>query len=71
MRMSYRSIILISPSIAILAIETNGSGTEFVIVAQGGNDDWGNPRKLDITRFGVASNLTDSFYILMAMIGAT
>jgi hypothetical protein len=43
---------------------TNGGGNEFVIDDQGGNDDWNNPHKLDLTRFGVASNLTDSFYVL-------
>ena len=43
---------------------TDGDGTEFVIDDQGGPDDWTNPEKYDITRFGVASNLSDSFYLL-------
>ncbi|MBW1788482.1 MAG: DUF2341 domain-containing protein [Deltaproteobacteria bacterium] len=43
---------------------TDGDGTEFVVDDQGGPDDWTIPSKYDITRFGVASNLSDSFYLL-------
>jgi CSLREA domain-containing protein len=43
---------------------TDGDGTEFVMDDEGGPDDWTNPGKLDITRFGVASNLSDTFYFL-------
>ncbi|MFH1311994.1 MAG: YCF48-related protein [Candidatus Eisenbacteria bacterium] len=43
---------------------TDGDGTEFVIDDNGGPDDWTSPPKYDITRFGVASNLSDTFYLL-------
>ena len=43
---------------------TDGIGTEFVVDDGGGADDWTNPAKYDITRFGVASNLSDTFYLL-------
>jgi hypothetical protein len=42
----------------------DGSGTEFCVDDQGGADDWTNPAKLDITRYGVASNRADTFYVL-------
>lgn len=41
-------------------------GTEFIVFDQGGNDDFGSPTKLDITGFGVSSNLVDSFNILIS-----
>ena len=44
---------------------TNGSGTEFVIEDEGGEDDFWFPSRLDITRWGLASNLSDTFQILM------
>lgn len=44
----------------------DGDGFEFIIDDEGGPDDWGSPSRLDITRLGVASNLVDAFFILMA-----
>ena len=43
----------------------NGVGLEFCVDDQGGADDWGSPSRLDITEFGVASDLVDTFYVLM------
>jgi hypothetical protein len=42
----------------------DAQGTEYCIDDQGGADDWTNPSKLDITKFCVASNLADTFYVL-------
>jgi len=42
----------------------DGNGTEFVVDDAGGENDWVDPPKYDITRFGVASNLVDTFYLL-------
>lgn len=42
----------------------DASGTDFCVDDEGGNDDWTNPARLDITRFGVASNRADTFYVL-------
>ncbi|MBE0606319.1 MAG: DUF2341 domain-containing protein [Deltaproteobacteria bacterium] len=43
----------------------NGTGTEYCINDEGGPDDFSSPTKLDITRFGVASNLSNSMYLLV------
>jgi hypothetical protein len=42
-----------------------GDGPQFIIDDEGGQDDWTKPKRFDITRFGVASNLTDTFNILL------
>lgn len=41
------------------------ASNDFCVNDEGGNNDWTNPAKLDITRFAVSSNLADSFYLLM------
>ena len=45
---------------------TDSGGTEFVVDDEGGKDDWGDS-KYDITRFGIASNLIDTFYLLFGI----
>jgi hypothetical protein len=43
----------------------DGHGPEFVMDDEGGPGDWGSPRRLDITRLGVASNLVDALFLLI------
>jgi hypothetical protein len=45
---------------------SGGIGNEFVVVDEGGPDDWGSPSALDITTFGVSSNQASSFHLLTA-----
>ena len=42
----------------------DGDGTEFCVNDQGGQDDYNSPAKLDVTLFGLSSNLSDSFFLL-------
>ena len=42
----------------------DGSGTEYCVDDEGGQDDYNSPDKLDITRFAIGSNRTDTFQIL-------
>ncbi len=44
-----------------------GGRADFLVDDQLGPDDWLTPARLDVTRFGVSSNLVDSFYVLMAV----
>ena len=42
-----------------------GDGTDICFDDAGGPDDWTNPSRLDITRFGIGSNLSDTLFVLM------
>ncbi len=43
---------------------TNGSGTDFLLEDQGGNDDFRTPAWADLTVFGVSTNVVDAIKIL-------
>jgi hypothetical protein len=68
----YLQIITASGVSSDIAIDCNlsdwcdGNGNDFCVNDQGGQDDWESPAKLDITRFAFASNLIDTFYVLVA-----
>ncbi|MGD9052771.1 MAG: SBBP repeat-containing protein, partial [Desulfobacterales bacterium] len=62
-----KTVTILEPDIGIdcdFSDWCDGDGTEYCVDDEGGADDWTNPAKLDITRFGVASNISDSLFIL-------
>ncbi len=62
-----KAITILEPDIAIdcdFSDWCDAEGTEYCVDDEGGANDWTNPGKLDITRFGVASNISDAIFVL-------